>query len=202
MFKKSFKKFTNIFQLLFVYTLTAAVLFNGFGAFNNQSSKTVDTVSFYRKFDSKPVNNQIKINLQSGVPEHISIPSLSIDKDLQLGLYDPVSEQWTLKDAEIYYAESSPIANNISGNTFIYGHRYPWTLGRMQNLEKGSVLHIYTKNHFLFTYVFESSKDYEPTDTSIFAKNGPPRLTVQTCGGLWNQSRVMYSFSLQKVDKV
>src|SRR5581483_7669927 len=61
----------------------------------------------------------------SGQPAKIVIPSLSINLAIQPGYYYKATNTWTLSDKQAQFATITALANNYSGNTFIYGHRLP-----------------------------------------------------------------------------
>ena len=136
----------------------------------------------------------------SGIPVRLTIPSLSIDLSVDKGQYDPATG-WTLHDLRAYYAIYSAPANDQEGNTFIYGHNNYQTLGAIKSITPGTLATIYTDNGHIFDYSFVSYSFAQPDDLSVFSYKGKPILTVQTCTGVWNESRGMFKFDLLKVEK-
>jgi hypothetical protein len=139
--------------------------------------------------------------LMSGKPVRLVITGSGIDLPIDEGFYDQSNDSWTLSDTRLQYAMITMPANNHSGNTLIYGHGTDKVLGILaQNPPAtGAIAEVYTDSGQIFTYTFQSSRNFTPEDTSIFTYNGPPILTVQTCTGAASEWRTMYTFNFQKV---
>ena len=145
--------------------------------------------------------NAPSFTLVSGKPVRLVIAGSGIDLPIDEGYYDQSTDSWTLSDTRLQYAMITMPANNHSGNTLIYGHGTSEVLGILaQNPPAtGAIAEIYTDSGQVFTYTFQSSRNFTPEDTSIFTYNGPPILTVQTCTGAASEWRTMYTFNFQKV---
>lgn len=150
-----------------------------------QTAATPDT--------SAPVNTD-KPRL-SGTPARIAFPGLSIDKALLPGTYDEKSRAWSLADYEAQYATVTPEPNNQTGNTFIYGHNNMNVFGKLLDATPGIEAIITTTNGHTFRYRLETITDVQPNDLSFLADHKSPILTVQTCSGLWSESRRMFVFT-------
>ena len=131
----------------------------------------------------------------TGTPERIVISSLGIDLPVSVGSYDPVSGGWTLGNTGVYYADTSVPVNNNNGVTLIYGHDLVSIFGHLFELQSGASADVYTDTHHIFHYRYQSVRNVEPTDTSIFTTSGPPVLALQTCTGDWDAYRAIYSFN-------
>ncbi len=129
-----------------------------------------------------------------GRPVEIAIPSLHIDLQVIPGTYDQKSGEWTLSLDKAHFAEPSVQPNNEAGNTLIYGHYRPQVFAYLHLIKPGAQAFITTQNGYIFSYTFQNSQPLEPSDTSIFAYRGIPRLTIQTCSGSFMQHRQMYYF--------
>ena len=138
----------------------------------------------------------------SGKPVKLTIPSLFINKEVLQGVYDSTNNTWVVSDAGVHYAGPSAPPNDQSGSTLIYGHNNKFTFGPLQYLEPGDLAQVITENNLVFTYVYAVRNDFSPSDTSIFDYKGAPTLSLQTCTGWLNQIRSLYTFNLQKVDKL
>jgi LPXTG-site transpeptidase (sortase) family protein len=139
--------------------------------------------------------------LVTGVPARITIPSLNIDLQVIPGVYNARSGQWTLTLDKAQFAEPSVQPNNETGNTLIYGHYRPEVFAYLHLIKPGSQAMITTNNGYTFTYTFQSSVAFDPTDTSIFTYRGAPRLTIQTCSGAFMQNRQLYYFQYDGYSK-
>lgn len=132
--------------------------------------------------------------LVTGQPVGISIPSLNINLQVIPGIYNPNNGTWTLSLDKAQFAVASVQPNNESGNTFIYGHYRREVFAYLHLIKPGAQAFVSTSNGYTFSYTFQSTTALDPTDTSIFSYQGPPRLTVQTCSGVLFQHRQMYYF--------
>jgi len=180
----------NLLALLFLwFTLTPL--------FIHHTSQIVFAQS-PTKNDKSLIN---KAKVISGIPVRIVISPLYIDLPVDKGVYDPSTDTWTLHDLRAYYAVYSSPANNISGNTFLYGHNNYQTLGAIKSITPGTIAQLYTDNGHVFDYSFDSYSFVEPNDLSVFNYQGKPLLTVQTCTGVWNETRGMFKFNFVKVEK-
>jgi LPXTG-site transpeptidase (sortase) family protein len=140
--------------------------------------------------------------LISGQPVSISVPSLNINLPVINGYYDQKTKNWTLTSNKAQFAAATAQPNNLSGNTFIYGHALNNVFGHLNKIQPGAMVTITTANGYQFTYKFVSTYATQPTDMSVLSYHGSPILTVQTCSGTWYQNRQMYLFSYQGYSKI
>ena len=136
-----------------------------------------------------------------GTPVRIVVPSRTIDLKIIEGKYDPKTGDWTLSNDKAQFAINSSVANNKAGNTFIYGHDIPQVFKRLEGLVPGDIASIITDTGYTFTYRYRSAIDVDPSNTSIFSYSGAPVLTLQTCSGIWSQSRHLMTFDFVEVHK-
>ena len=132
--------------------------------------------------------------LITGQPVGINIPSLKMNLAVIPGIYNPRNGQWNLTLDKAQFAEPSVQPNNLEGNTLIYGHYRPEVFAYLHLIKPGAQAVVTTSNGYTFTYTYQDTQPYDPTDTSIFAYQGIPRLTIQTCSGAYMQNRQMYYF--------
>ncbi len=137
----------------------------------------------------------------TGKPVRITISSPHIDLPVVDGVYDAKTGEWTLSLNKAHYALPSTQPNDQSGNTLIYGHYRPEVFAYLHLIKPGATATLTTDNGYTFNYTFMSSEPLDPTDTSIFTYQGPPRLTIQTCSGSYMQHRQMYYFRFDSVTK-
>lgn len=137
----------------------------------------------------------------TGHPTELVIPSLHIDLQIIDGTYDSRTGEWTLTLDKAQYAVPSVLPNNEEGNTLIYGHYRPEVFAYLHLIQSGAEADIRTDNGYTFVYTYTSSQAFDPTDTSIFTYQGPPRLTIQTCSGAFFQHRQMYYFTYDRYTK-
>ena len=134
-----------------------------------------------------------------GKPVRLHIPSVDIDIAVVDGVYNEQQKTWTLSNTSAHYALISPQPNNMSGNTFIYGHNRKEVFARLAKVKVGDEALLYTDNGNVFRYVFRVSVETNPYDDSLFAYKGSPIVTLQTCSGLWYQNRQLFTFDFVSV---
>jgi len=138
----------------------------------------------------------------SGTPRHIDAPSVGISLPVADGNYDPSTGNWTLSDDGAFFATPTSPANSDNGNTFIYGHAVQKIFGRLPRLTIGADVTITTDNGYAFTYTYVKSEIVDPTNVNLFAYQGKPRLTLQTCSGVWSENRQLFYFNLKEYHKL
>lgn len=151
-----------------------------------------------------PVDGDLTENgtvIEAGKPVRIVVPSVGIDLAVVDGVYDQRTGDWTLSKDKAHYAAITPYANNVKGNTFIYGHNRRGVFAPLIRTVIGDKAYVYTDNHKVFTYVLREFKDVEPSDVGIFAYEGDPILTLQTCSGTWYEDRRLFTFDFVSVEE-
>lgn len=140
--------------------------------------------------------------LISGQPVRIVIPDSGIDLPVDEGYYNAEDGSWTLSPTHAQFAMISAISNNVSGDTFIYGHGTDTVFGKIGThppAPNAEAL-VYTDNSHVFSYRFDNTRQLTPKDTFILdTYNGPPILTLQTCTGSFSEWRSMFQFHFDKV---
>lgn len=150
---------------------------------------------------SRPVKKTTK-PLITGNPVGINIPSVGINIPVINGYYYPNTKTWTLSLDKAQFATPTAKPNNLTGNTFIYGHYRVGVFYTLPRIQPGAEAQITTDNGYVFTYRFYRTYATQPTDNSVLTYQGPPMLTLQTCSGTWYQNRQMYLFSYQGYTKI
>ena len=141
-------------------------------------------------------NNNSKKPTIFGIPTFISIPSVNIADNVDPGVYNPKTQTWSSSLTDAEYATITPPANNLSGNTFIYGHNRWAVFYKLLRINIGDEAIVTTTNNHTFTYKLVAEKITQPNDLSLFKYKGPPILTLQTCSGEFYQNRQFFIFNL------
>lgn len=154
-----------------------------------------------------PVNQTIaqappEKDIVSGHPNHLDIPSLNMSLAVSDGTFNAKTGQWTLSLDHAHYATISALPNSELGNTFIYGHYRPEVFARLHRIAIGSEATLTTDNGYKFIYKLQNVRETNPKDASIFAYQGAPQMTIQTCSGAWFQNRQFFTFSLVRYEPV
>jgi sortase (surface protein transpeptidase) len=183
-------KFLRIFAVLLIMAGLCGIVPLGYYAFRSK-------VAVAQNAPGVPVQT-VKLTpsptLVTGTPVSISIPSLTMNLQVVPGIYNAKTGQWNLSLTQAQFAEPSVQPNNEAGNTLIYGHYRPEVFAYLHLIKPGAQASITTDNGYTFTYTYQGSQAFNPTDTSIFSYQGAPRLTIQTCSGVFFQNRQMYYF--------
>jgi hypothetical protein len=152
--------------------------------------------------DQKPhLSTAASVHIVSGQPVRIVIPASAVDLPVDPGYYDAATDSWTLSGFHAQFAMISTLANNYSGETFIYGHNNNYVFGALRHVtpSPGSTALIYTANGHVFAYSYVSSQNLGPTDTNVLDYQGRPVMIIQTCTGGLNEWRTMYRYDFSKV---
>lgn len=134
-----------------------------------------------------------------GQPVHLSIPSLGIELSVKQGSYDPVTSEWSIDHSGAYHADISMPVNESNGTTLIYAHAQSGLFDTLSKIPTGAQVSVASDTGHTFIYTYDSMRQTDPTDTSVFQSGGPPTLVLQTCAGDWSQYRDLYSFRLTRV---
>jgi LPXTG-site transpeptidase (sortase) family protein len=140
--------------------------------------------------------------LITGSPKTLEIPSLNLNLQIVDGEFNAKTSTWTLSRDKAHYALPTIQPNNEQGNTLIYGHYRKEVFARLHLIKEGAEASVTTDNGYRFVYMYKNAQAVEPSDTSIFAYEGKPQLTIQTCSGTWMQNRQLYFFAFDRVEKL
>jgi LPXTG-site transpeptidase (sortase) family protein len=190
------------------FNLSVGVLFIAAGLLVGQGSvvelakglvekdRVVSTAQEKSAETQTPQQHQNSVPVIEGRPVRIVIPSLGIDLRVIDGSYRQPNFEWTLSKDKAQFATNTQQPNNISGNTFIYGHNNKYVFSKLPAIKPGEQAIVYTDNGHRFTYSYKSAQTVKPQTTEIFNYRGGPRLTLQTCTGFWYENRSLYRFDL------
>jgi hypothetical protein len=163
-------------------------------------------VSITKAAQKPPVPAAPAINEISGVPVRIVIPGSSydgtvVDLPVDPGYYDSATDSWTLSGYHAQFATVSNPANNLAGETYIYGHNNDYVFGALRHVTPavGSTALLYAGNGHVFAYSFVSASNVAPDMTSVLDYQGPPIMVIQTCTGSFNEVRTLYKYNFDKV---
>jgi sortase (surface protein transpeptidase) len=145
-------------------------------------------------------------SLVTGYPVSISIPgprpALDMNVNIIPGYYNASTGAWTLTTTDAQFVTFSAQPNNITGNTYIYGHYRPNIFAYLHLISPGTIATITTSNGYQFNYKFVYTYAVTPSQTAVLQTSKAPILTIQTCSGDFFQNRQMYIFSYDGYSKV
>jgi len=135
-----------------------------------------------------------------GEPSSLVMERLDINLPIEAGIYNKETNDWTLSNDAVYYAQITSLPNNQRGVTFLYGHNNKFVLGRLGELVVGDIINLTTKNGHNFTYTYNHDVIVPPDLTTVLYDNPEsPQLIIMTCEGIWSQARRLMYFDLQDV---
>ncbi|SRR5258708_21980492 len=143
--------------------------------------------------------NMESLNIITGKPAKLKIPIANINLNVMDGDFNKTSKTWTLSPDKALFATVSNLPNNKNGNTLIYGHNTNAVFYGTYKLATGDEAFLETDNGHTFIYKLTNSEIVKPTDLSVFNYVGKPRLTLQTCSGIFSENRKLFYFDLVKV---
>lgn len=198
------KQITHIQQARFVFSsaLLYVITIIGIGAAVSTpyvAAKAPAVQLQHQQVSERPTVQQV-VEI-SGTPVRITIPSEDVDLPVIPGVYDPSTNSWTLSGYKAQFATASAPANNIGGETFIYGHNNDYVFGALRHVTPtvGAEAFVYASGGHEFAYTFQKTWSVGPYDVSTLNYQGPPVLLIQTCTGSLNELRTMYLFNFEKV---
>lgn len=134
-----------------------------------------------------------------GEPQSMSIPQLDINLSIIPGNFDQNTKTWNVSRDKAHFATVTKHPNTVEGNTLLYGHNSDAVLGKTRDLKLGDTLIIKTDKGMSFLYEYSEDKVVDPSDVSIFSYQGPPRVTIQTCTGLFDSMRRFMTFKFKQI---
>jgi len=125
-----------------------------------------------------------------GVPSHISIESVGINLNIEVGEYDYDKQTWTLTNGFAYWANLSDPILTSNSNTVIYAHNQVNEFYKTKYLEVGDIIKIKTDlgKEVSFRYVSDTVVSPSRGDL-IMAESSVSQLTLITCNGVFSENR-------------
>lgn len=141
----------------------------------------------------------------TGYPVSIYIPgprpALNMNVSIIPGYYNANTGAWTLTTTDAQFVTFSAQPNNVTGNTYIYGHYRPNIFAYLHLISPGTIATITTSNGYQFHYKYVYTYAVAPNQTATLNTSKAPILTIQTCSGDFFQNRQMYIFSYDGYNK-
>jgi len=182
-------------SLVGLYFLTTLLMLYLFGVFDKPVRAVLPAVL---PAVAQPVSTPAQTVI-TGRPSRIVLPSLGLDIQVQDGSYNSQDGSWSLDFDHAFFAMPSVQPNDLTGNTFIYGHSSTRIFGKLWRLKPGEKAEVHTHNGRVFEYKYQSLRNVQPEDVSVFGHHTAPILTLQTCTGDWNELRRLYEFTLERI---
>jgi LPXTG-site transpeptidase (sortase) family protein len=168
---------------------------------------SLSPLSLFKPHPARTLNSNMSNTLPAqkiirfGKPTRIVLDSVGIDLPVKPGSFDKSSNEWTLGNYASYYASPSVPPNTSNGNTLIYAHNNHTAFYNLKEVQPGAKLTVYTDTGYTFRYTYKQASEVAPNDLSVFSDKGPPRVTLQTCSGNWNEWRKLFLFSYSSINR-
>jgi len=118
----------------------------------------------------------------------VIIPSINIDEPVDVGsVKDGV---WQISYDHPTFLDSSARPGN-GGNTVIYGHNKKAIFGNLPYLSLGQKILVRTADGVIHSYIAYQKDFVSPDRVDLVSPTNSEELTIYTCYGLFDQSRVV-----------
>jgi sortase A len=129
----------------------------------------------------------------------LSVPTLLVIGDISVQL--PIfparinGRKWDTTAEGVSYLSSTPLPGD-PGNSVIYGHNWGSILGRLDALSPGDKIKILFSDGSAREFEVKYKQVVSPDDTSILNPTTDTRVTLYTCTGFLDQSRLVVTAKL------
>ena len=172
---------------------TAAFLLFGFGLLIFLLGTLTHATIYYRYIIT--TREHPKELGSSSTPTHISLPNEKIEVNVDQG--GIVSGEWVLSGSNALYLPTSGMLGE-GFNTIIYAHNTDKLFGRLKEAKHGDLILLNDKTGKTYKYKIYYIKDVEPTDVaSLYAKDKDV-VTLFTCDGWFDKTRLIVRAKLVK----
>lgn len=124
----------------------------------------------------------------SEAPSRIIIPSVKIDLPIDEGTIK--NGVWQISDVGASFLDVSAKPGS-PGNIVVYGHNKRVIFGNLSLVHKGDTITLMNLSGDEFVYKVESISTVKPTEVSVIAPTDYEVLTVYTCNGLFDSTRLI-----------
>ncbi len=138
--------------------------------------------------DDKPLQNYTLSKTKDNEPKEIFIPNLNIKIPIIRG--DIVNGEWILDDKSALFLPTSGSPGE-GYNTIIYAHNKDNLFGSLKNLSLGDKILIKSEKRKNFAYKIFSIEVIQPNDIFKLMSDTPDTLTLFTCDGWFDESRLL-----------
>ncbi|OGE25670.1 hypothetical protein A3C26_01760 [Candidatus Daviesbacteria bacterium RIFCSPHIGHO2_02_FULL_39_12] len=136
----------------------------------------------------KPQQTQAGKEQVASEPSHIRISKIGVDADIVRG--GIINGEWILSDNEILYLPTSGELGE-GFNTVLYGHKRPGLFADLINLTEGDLIEVSDNQDDKFTYEVYLKEEIEPRQTGKLISIQRDDLTMFTCDGVFDESRLL-----------
>jgi len=165
---------TNVFLLIGLLCLTAALSFKGYQEFKKK------TLSFSQLPELKA---EVAEELS---PSQVLIPSLGIN--LPVFPAKASGGTWEISEKGVSYLLGTGVPGR-KGNVIIYGHNKTNLFGPIRWLEKDEEIELTNKQGEEFIYKITATKIVSPDEVWVLSPTEDATLTLYTCTGFFDSQR-------------
>lgn len=140
------------------------------------------------KTPNYPKPQQTQASQQVSEPKSISISKIGVEADIVRG--GIVNGEWILSDTQILYLSTSGKLGE-GFNTVLYGHKRSGLFGDLKNITKGDEIVVSDSQGREYTYQVYQMEEIEPAQTEKLVSTQKDDLTLFTCDGVFDDSRLL-----------
>ncbi len=140
--------------------------------------------------------NKTKITSAStaaSLPVRISTAKAGIDAPVTIGGYE--NGQWILSSNNVLFLPTSQMLGE-GGNTILYAHKRKSLFANLKDLSINDTITIYDLNGTTYTYKIYATENIKPTEMEKIQTNKDNTLTLFTCDGWFDETRLVVKASL------
>ena len=144
-----------------------------------------------RRVLSFSINPYVNINnvlISELLPKRIYIKSVGINLNIEEGkIVDGVRQ---ISNTTATHLVNSEVPGR-NGNIVIYGHNLWSIFGKLEGIQKGDIIDIFTVNGRKYEYKVSDILRVDPTDIVVVNPTNYPILTIYTCTGFLDSKRLV-----------
>lgn len=173
------RKLRKLAKILFFFFLCFLLILSTFGFYIYYQRRILSFSSTPSSFRNKSL---------SEAPTRISIPSAGINLPIETGSI--INGVWEISLENATFLDISAKPGN-GGNTVIYGHNKKAIFGNLNKVGVGYLIILETHSGDVFNYKVESIQTVKPTQVDVIAPTDFEILTVYTCNGILDSTRLV-----------
>ena len=139
-------------------------------------------------FSTNPYANINNVLISELQPKRIYIKNVDINLSIEEGKI--VDGVWQISSTTATHLINSDVPGR-TGNVVIYGHNLWNIFGKLENIQKGDVVDIFTVNGRKYEYKVSDILRVDPSDIEVVNPTNYSVLTIYTCTGFLDSKRLV-----------
>lgn len=190
--RQKFPKSITVIGLSFVIAGSAYLIVP---AIRTKKLQAEGRVSNQERLEKAQKHVQKPLPLRLGTPVSLSLPRLSIDKEVLPGFYNQALRTWTLDETHAFFMKQASMP-------IIYGHDTAPVFKALDGVAKNEILKIKNSDGDLFFFKYIGDENILPTSSDVISTFKPNTVLLITCSGIHYQTRRVLTFEYLGQDQV